>query len=520
MQAIPDTFVLQHNSLDGYFLLRFLKIACTICFVGCCITFPVLFPVNAVGGGGQTQLNLISFANVTHKNYYYAHTFVAWVFIGFVFFMVTRESIYYINLRQAYLLSPMYASRISSRTVLFSSVPGDYLDDAKIRRMFGQQVKNLWVASECSELDKKVQQRDKIAIKLESAETKLIKTAVKARTKAIKKGGNTEAAEMTEEVDVAGDSGSVAARYITPKQRPTHRLKLLIGKKVDTINWSRAELRRMIPEIEEEQAIHRAGEAKAVSAVFVEFYTQSDAQAAYQMLAHHKALHMSPRVIGFTPGDVVWSNLRITWYERVIRNFLTIAAVVLTIVFWSIPVAVVGSISNINSLISKVHFLKFIDSIPSVILGVVTGLLPSVLMAVLFALLPIYLRLMSKLAGLPTLSMIELRTQSYYFWFQVIQVFIVTTLTSAASAAVTQIIDDPSSATSLLAENLPKASNFYISYFILQGLVFSSGALLQIAGLIVFKVLGKFLDSTPRKMYKRWATLSSLGWGTIFPILR
>lgn len=520
MQKIPDTFVLQHNSLDGYFLLRFLKISVAICFVGCCITWPILFPVNATGGAGKTQLNILSFTNVADKNRYYAHTFVAWIFIGFVFFMITRESIYYINLRQAYLLSPLYASRMSSRTVLFSSVPDAYLQPERIRRMFGSQMKNFWIASDVKELEKKVSERDKIAMKLEGAETKLIKTANTLRLKAAKKGGNTEnGVESNGDAELGGNSGSVAARYIKPKQRPTHRLKPLIGKKVDTINWSRSELERLNPEIEADQAIHRAGEAKTVSSIFVEFYTQNDAQAAYQMLAHHQALHMSPRVIGLTPDEVVWSNLRIKWWERLIRNVVTISAVCATVIFWSIPVAVVGAISNINYLIEKLPWLSFINNCPSVLLGLITNALPSVMLAVLMSLLPVYLRLMAKLGGLPTLSTIELRTQTSYFWFQVIQVFLVTTFTSAASSVVSSIIDDPSSATTLLAQNLPTASNFYISYFILQGLAFSGSALLHIVGVILFRVLGKLLDNTPRKMYKRWITLSGMSWGTIFPVL-
>lgn len=126
--------------------------------------------------------------------------------------------------------------------------------------------------------------------------------------------------------------------------------------------------------------------------------------------------------------------------------------------------------------------------------------------------------MVAKLGGLPTLSRVELRTQNFYFGFQVVQVFLVTTLTSAASSAVTKIIQKPPSTLNLLATSLPKASNFYISYFILQGLTISSGALLQIVGLILARVLGKFLDTTPRKMYKRWANLSGLQWGTVFPI--
>jgi calcium permeable stress-gated cation channel len=310
-------------------------------------------------------------------------------------FMITRESLYYINLRQAYLLSPLYASRISSRTVLFASVPDDYLNEAKWHQMFGNKLKNLWIATDCKEIAEKVEERDKVAMKLEGAETKLVKLANATRLKAIQQGAHDEEASGMDhavEDDMDGESGSVAARWIKPKQRPTHRTKFLIGKKVDTINWSRSELERLIPEVDALQAKHKASDAKYVSSVFVEFYSQSEAQAAYQMVAHHQPLHMAPRFIGLNPSQIVWANLRIKWHERVIRNFACIAFVCALILFWSIPVGFVGILSNINALTNKVHFLKFINDIPKVILGVVTGLLPSILMAVLMALLPIILR--------------------------------------------------------------------------------------------------------------------------------
>ena len=529
---IPDSYVLNHHSLDGFLLLRYLKVSVAVCFVGCLITWPVLFPVNATGGGGSKQLDLISFSNVTNtKNRFYAHTFIAWIFFTFVFYVVMRESIYYINLRQAYLLSPLYANRMSSRTVLFTSVPKDYLDEGKLRRIFGKQVKNLWIANDCEEIEDLVNQRDKAAMKLEAAETKLVTMSNKARLEDAKKGGHhEEGAELTNN-GVDGESGSVAARWVQPKQRPTHRLKFLIGKKVDTINWCRSELERLIPMIDAKQASYRAGQGKFVGSVFVEFYTQTEAQAAYQSLAHHQPLHMSPRFIGINPEGVIWSSLKISWASRIVRNIVTSAFVFALIIFWAIPVAFVGALSNISAL-SKgtpatatspataplLPWLSFINKIPPVILGLVQGLLPSVLLAVLMALLPIILRKMAKLAGKPSLSSVELRVQNTYFLFQVIQVFLVTTVTSSASASVVAIIQNPSSVTSLLGQDLPKASNFYISYFILQGLIISSGALLQLVGVILYKLLGKFLDSTPRKMYKRFTSLSGLGWGTVFPV--
>ena len=57
---------------------------------------------------------------------------------------------------------------------------------------------------------------------------------------------------------------------------------------------------------------------------------------------------------------------------------------------------------------------------------------------------------------------------------QVIQVFLVTTLSSAVSKAIQPILDNPASVTTLLASNLPLASNFYINYITLQGITCES----------------------------------------------
>ncbi|KAI1116780.1 hypothetical protein F5Y14DRAFT_405151 [Nemania sp. NC0429] len=507
-----------HQSLDAYLFLRFLKVLIAICFVGCCITWPILFPVNITGGGGQTQLDLLSYANVNNKtqyNRYYAHVFVAWIFYGFVMYMVIRESILYINLRQAFLLSPMYSNRISSRTVLFVSVPDDYLDQARLRKVFGDSVKNIWIAGETKELDDLVKERDKVALKLENAEVKLLKLANSERLKAIKKG----AADERPVAPADAESGSLAARWVPPKKRPSHRLGFLglVGKKVDSITWCRSELERLVPAVQKGQDEYREGKYKKINSVFVEFTTQADAETAYQVLAHHQALQMTPKYIGVTPGEIVWSSLKVSWWQRVIRRFAVIGFISALIIFWAIPVGVVGIISNIKAL-QEIVFLQWIKLIPPIILGFVQGLLPSVLMSVLLSLVPIVMRLCAKLSGEPSLSRVELFTQNAYFAFQVIQVFLITTLTSAASAVGYEIFQHPEQATSLLAENLPKASNFYISYFIVQGLGIAASVLSQVVGFIIFNLLYKYLSGTPRALYNKWASLSAISWGSVLPV--
>lgn len=124
---------------------------------------------------------------------------------------------------------------------------------------------------------------------------------------------------------------------------------------------------------------------------------------------------------------------------------------------------------------------------------------------------------MSKLSGEVTLSAVELKTQTWYMAFQVVQVFLITTFASGAASVATQIINKPGIATTLLAENLPKASNFFISYIIVQTLAFAAANLLNIAALAMFTVVARFVDSTPRKMFKRYINLSGLGWGSLYP---
>ncbi len=120
--------------------------------------------------------------------------------------------------------------------------------------------------------------------------------------------------------------------------------------------------------------------------------------------------------------------------------------------------------------------------------------------------------------GEPSYSRIELFTQSAYFCFQVVQVFLVCTLSSAASAVGKQIADNPASATTILAQNLPKSSNFYISYFIVQGLTIASGVISQIVGFVIFTLMYKYLAGTPRALYTKWANLSAISWGSTLPV--
>jgi len=510
---LKDEYILDHQSIDGYLFVRFFKVIIAVSLLGCIITWPVLFPVNATGGGPATQLDLLSMANISPEpprnvNRYYAHAIVTFIFISLILIVIARESFYVVNLRSAYRRSPWGASRLSSRTILFTNVPKT-LSQAALFEMF-PGVKHAWVASNTKELDKLVEDRDKTAMKLENGEVQLSTDANKERLKA----------EKGKKHYVASDVND-GTKWINPKKRPTHKLKFLIGKKVDSIEYGRSHLAEILPKITAEQDKHWNGQGDLVGAVFLEFDTQQHAQDAWQMMQKSKTRpnkKLKARQLGVLPQEVVWGNLRISPPEHLARFIAATAFISVMIIFFAVPVAFVGVISNINYLTAQFSWLRWINSIPKVILGVVTGLLPAVMLAVLMALVPIVCRLMAKLAGYVTYSQVELKTQTWYFAFQVVQVFLVATLSSAVTSVISSVLDNPGSVLTLLAQNLPKASNFYISYFILLGLSSAAGTLLNIGGFVVVVLLGRVLPGkTPRSIFTKLTKLSAPAWGSEFP---
>jgi hypothetical protein len=263
-------------------------------------------------------------------------------------YIITRETIYFINLRHAYLLAPFNAARISSRTVLFTDVPTEYLNIPKLQQLFGGAFRRAWLTTDCSDLEDKVEERDKDALKLENAEIKLSQTANKRRLKWEKKNKTKEAPRDSRDEEAA----TLSSQWMKLKDRPTHRLgKIpLVGKKVDTIEWSRAELRRLAPEIEKSQATQLKFDGKLLPSVFVEFDTQQAAEAVFRRMSPRKLPKFNPRAIAVKPNEVIWKNMKITKTQRLLRKIGTTTFLTLMIIFWAIPVAVVGAISNINYL--------------------------------------------------------------------------------------------------------------------------------------------------------------------------
>ena len=107
--------------------------------------------------------------------------------------------------------------------------------------------------------------------------------------------------------------------------------------------------------------------------------------------------------------------------------------------------------------------------------------------------------------------------QKWYFIFEVVQVFIVTSIASGTAAAfATNILEDPASIPTVLAERLPSSANFYLTYFILQGTTNSADNMLNYSDLLQYLFFDAAVDKTPRQKFNRYTSLKSMAWGKVY----
>lgn len=333
-------------------------------------------------------------------------------------------------------------------------------------------------------------------------------------------------AAYNENYDPNDDGEPAWKRYIKEKDRETTRLPIfgwqwmpslpLLGEKVDTIDHCRKELARLNVEIEQDQ--REPEKFPLMNSAFVQFNHQVAAHMACQAVSHHTPNNMAPRVVEISPDDVVWDNMSIKWWESYVRTGVVIILIGGLIIGWAFPVTFTGLLSQVDYLADTYRWLAWLKRAPPWVLSIIQGLLPQLLLAGLLALLPFILRFLSRSQGDRTGMEIELSVQNYFFAFLFVQVFLVVSISSGITTVLSEISQGLQNVPSILASNLPKSSNYFFSYLILQALTVSAGALVQVEGLLVWFIFAPLHDNTARQKWSRQTNLPDIGWGTFFPV--
>lgn len=463
------------------------------------IVLPILIPLNVVGGknepGGVKGLDRLSFSNVglSHTDRYWAHLGVAIFVIVSVCQILRLELRDYTRVQRSVVPSELSASREACLLLVANSK--QQLSVKAVRRYLyniAGGVHAIKPNRDYSSLRAKLRKRDASIRRLETAETDLVRKAsrrVKLRPKT--------------RDERHSDSMPLWTKYLHQEDRPSIRLPLFpwlpslpfIGPQADAIYHFRAEVARYNLDIEWDQ--RHPEKFPPTNSVFVYFNQRIPTHLA--ALALKTGIPPSWTLKqGTAPNDTIWQNVMISWWQQCIQTVIVyLLSAVLTLGF-AFPVTIIGSLSQIEYLANVRPWLKWIGGLPHWFVAVTQGVLPPVMLGVVTAMVPVAVRLLANKQGLHSRQAVENCVQIYYFAFLFVQVFLAVSLSAGITTTIGEMSDSFKAVPAVLAQNLPKACNYFFSYILIHTFTTVVSTLVRIGDLVQLFILSPMLDTTAR----------------------
>lgn len=239
---------------------------------------------------------------------------------------------------------------------------------------------------------------------------------------------------------------------------------------------------------------------------FVKFRRISDAYTLRQILISDDPKFMNLSLIEVEPRGINWNNVMRTngTLKFCFRNIILFLISMILIICWVIPVAFVGSVSQLPYLISLIPTISWIYKLPNIIKAFIASILPTVILTLLTTLALQIFKILTKKKRKLTGCSEQLSIQRWFFIFLFFQLFIVISISSGFVAVIEKLFYNPISIPLIVASDLPKTSTFFFPFFLLRGLSLFSTNLLQFYNFLREVVIfPKLVDLTPRQTSAR-----------------
>ena len=163
------------------------------------------------------------------------------------------------------------------------------------------------------------------------------------------------------------------------------------------------------------------------------------------------------------PRDILWENVYFSKGARRTRSFIAEFVCLFIIAFYIVPVALVSLLVSESALITISPRLNQLDKASSIFSAAIATVQPFCLVCLQQLLPPLFIRI-SRSEGIISFSEAQMKAFSRYFMWQVLNIFLVTSIAGSVFDWLAIIVETPESAFEMLGNSLPRMSSFFVSF--------------------------------------------------------
>ncbi|WCJ20219.1 ERD (early-responsive to dehydration stress) family protein [Euphorbia peplus] len=468
---MPEPELIEHAGLDSAVYLRIYLIGLKIFVPITILAWAILVPVHwtntslLIANVTSSDIDKLSISNVPlASDRYWTHIVMAYAFTFWTLFVLMKEYEKVANMRLDFLSSEK--RRPDQFTVLVRNVPPD--PDESISEL----VEHFFLVNHPDQyLTHQVVYNANILAKL------------------VKKKKN-----MQNWLDY------YQLKYSrNQSQRPMMKTGFLglWGEKVDGIEHYTSELEKISTEIAEERERVEKDPKSIMPAAFVSFRSRWGAAVCAQtQQSRNPTLWLTEWAP--EPRDVYWQNLAIPYVSLSVRRLIMSVAFFFLTFFFMIPIAFVQSLASIEGIEKRAAFLKPIIE-TKFIKSVIQGFLPGIALKLFLIFLPTILMIMSKFEGFSSLSSLERRSATRFYFFNIVNVFLGSIITGTAFEQLNTFLKQSANdIPKTIGVAIPMKATFFITYIMVDGWAGIAAEVLMLKPLIIFHLKNFFLVKTEK----------------------
>lgn len=493
-----DDDLMRYAGLDAAAFIRLLKMGIKISLVGCFNSI-FLIPIYKYqdrndGSNESDTMQSWSLGNLLNGDSAMIATLLAsYLFYGYSMYLIYHEFSWYLRRRHEFLAR----KSLENYTIFVRGLPQELRSNQALRNFFEEvapgKVLDARVALDIDDLEKQEADRSKIIPKLEHAYNVAEYEGERPEMK-IKMCGKEKMDTITvlerrlaalnrycertvrSAEDFQEKADELFREQLEEKEKREEEAEQGLSKQL--INLTKAPV-NIVKDVADIVPLPKAlmptnllpfGEKPAFqtrSDGFVTFRSLKASMSALQMV--HSAtpfkLYAMPAPL---PDDVFWDNVGVPHMRQELGMLLSISLTVVLCVFWTVPVAFVSSVSQVQNLKRELPFLEtWSEAWPGI--DVLLQQISPILLSVLNSLLVVFLKLFSQLEGHISNSTLSASLFAKLAAFYIIQTFFVSAIAGSLLASLHELSVDPwGTIQDILGNNLPQQANYFMSFVFVQ----------------------------------------------------